>query len=81
MINKETRYYLVEVNTNPGSFSIEPNTDDICTYAITEKELRSIIAQEIYIYYEDYSDKGIDKAKGAALQVFKALLRIGEENE
>lgn len=78
---KETRYYLVKVNTNPDSFSIEPNTDDICSYAITEKELRSIITQEIYSTYDDCTESGTDRAKNAALQVFKALLKIGEENE
>lgn len=81
MMNEETRYYLVKVNTNPDSFSIEPNIDDICTYAITKKELIAIITQEIYSTYDDCTESGTDRAKNAAFQVFKALLRIGEENE
>ena len=50
-----------------------------CKAGISQKELIKIIAQEIYSYYEDYSDKGTEKAKGAAHEVLKAILEQTNE--
>jgi hypothetical protein len=50
-----------------------------CKVGISQKDLVDIITQAIYSYYEDYSDRGIDRAKGSAYEVLKAILEQTNE--